>query len=80
LPSVHIPTSRSREWKTICAEFNDRVRASERVITSLAAKDELCQRLMTVPGVGASHIMLGASSFWNRVVCLVRAAPATISE
>jgi len=114
LPSVHIPTSRSREWKTICgmhdtlvgsrtklinnlrgwmrgqglrlaggqaetfaqrmsqfeslpsyvtsqvqalAELNDRVRASERVITSLAAKDELCQRLMTVPGVGPSTVV-----------------------
>jgi len=111
LPSVHIPSTRSREWKTICgmhdtlvgsrtklinnlrgwmrgqglrlrrgnaetfaermseieslpsyvgwqvqalAELNERVRVTEKRIESLAAEDELCQRLMTVPGVGPS--------------------------
>lgn len=111
LPSVHIPSTRSREWKTICgmhdalvasrtklinnlrgwmrgqglrlrrgnaetfsqrmselgplpsyvvtqiqalAEVNERVRTSERLIRSLADGDEVCQRLMTVPGVGPS--------------------------
>lgn len=111
LPSVHIPSTRSREWKTICgmhdtlvgsrtklinnlrgwmrgqglrlrrgdaetfaermneleslpsyvaaqiqalAELNGRVRTSERLIHSLAEADDLCQRLMTVPGVGPS--------------------------
>jgi transposase len=110
LPSVHIPSSRSREWKTICgmhdalissrtmlvnnlrgwlrgqglrirpgkpetfaermreiellpdyvrsqletlAEISERVQLSERRIATLA-KDGLCQRLMTVPGVGPS--------------------------
>jgi transposase len=111
LPSVHIPSTRSREWKTICgmhdtlvssrtklinnlrgwmrgqglrlargraetfaermseiealptyvasqvealAELNERVRVSERLVESLAKQDQLCQRLMTVPGVGPS--------------------------
>jgi transposase len=111
LPSVHIPSARSREWKSICgmndaltaartklinnlrgwmrgqglrlrkgqaetfakrmaelaplpgyvssqiealAELSERVRASEKRIEALAASDELCQRLMTVPGVGPS--------------------------
>ena len=111
LPSVHIPSARSREWKTICGmhdalvnartklinnlrgwlrgqglrlrkgqaetfaerlgevgplpdyvaaqlhalrELSDRVRASENRIEELATNDELCQRLMTVPGVGPS--------------------------
>jgi transposase len=111
LPSVHIPSSRSREWKTICgmhdtlvssrtmlvnnlrgwlrgqglrirpgkpetfaervseieslpdyvawqvetlAEINERVRVTERRIATLAKEDPLCQRLMTVPGVGPS--------------------------
>jgi transposase len=110
LPSVHIPSARSREWKTICgmhdalvtartklinnlrgwlrgqglrigkgkaetfaermarfqplpdyvswqvealAGLNGRIRGSEKRINALA-KDELCQRLMTVPGVGPS--------------------------
>lgn len=111
LPSVHIPSARSREWKTVCgmhdtlvtsrtklinnlrgwmrgqglrlargstetfaermreiealptyvasqvealAELNERVRVSDRLVESLAKQDELCQRLMTVPGVGPS--------------------------
>jgi transposase len=110
LPSVHIPSARSREWKTICgmhdalvhsrtklinnlrgwmrgqglrlrpgnadtfaermreieslpdyvaeqvqslALLNEKVRSSDRRIEALA-KDPLCQRLMTVPGVGCS--------------------------
>jgi transposase len=110
LPSVHIPSARSREWKTICgmhdalvtartklinnlrgwlrgqglrigkgkaetfaermarfqplpdyvswqvealAGLNEKIRGSEKRINALA-KDELCQRLMTVPGVGPS--------------------------
>lgn len=110
LPSVHIPSARSREWKTICgmhdalitartklintlrgwlrgqglriakgkaetfaermaqieslpdyvtsqvealAGLNEKIRPSEKRIEALA-KDELCQRLMTVPGVGPS--------------------------
>jgi transposase len=35
-------------------EDDARVRTSERLIHSLADADELCQRLMTVPGVGPS--------------------------
>lgn len=110
LPSVHIPSSRSREWKTICgmhdalvssrtklinnlrgwargqglrirpgtaetfaarmkeieslpdyvaaqvdtlAELNEKVQQSDQRIEALA-KNGLCQRLMTVPGVGPS--------------------------
>jgi transposase len=110
LPSVHIPSSRAREWKTICgmhdalvsartklinnlrgwlrgrglriksgkaetfavrigcleslpvyvtaqvealAALNEKVIASEKRIEALA-EDELCRRLMTVPGVGPS--------------------------
>ncbi len=110
LPSVHIPSARSREWKTICgmhdalitartklinnlrgwlrgqglriakgkaetfaermarfqplpeyvswqvealAGLNEKIRGSEKRIQALA-QDELCQRLMTVPGVGPS--------------------------
>jgi len=109
LPSVHIPSARSREWKTICgmhdalvasrtklinnlrgwlrgqglrigrgvtetfalrmarfslpdyvrwqvevlAGLTEKIRESEKRIDRLA-KDELCQRLMTVPGVGPS--------------------------
>jgi transposase len=110
LPSVHIPSARSREWKTICgmhdalitartklvnnlrgwlrgqglrigkgkaetfaqrmmqfeslpdyvtdqvealAALDEKIRESEKRIKELA-KDELCQRLMTVPGVGPS--------------------------
>jgi transposase len=111
LPSVHIPSSRSREWKTICgmhdalmtartklinnlrgwlrgqgqriskgqaetfaarirclgslppyvtsqvealAALNEKVIASEKRIQALAEGDEVCRRLMTVPGVGPS--------------------------
>jgi transposase len=111
LPSVHIPSARSREWKTICsiqdvltssrtklinnvrgwmrgqgfrtrsgytASFSKRVRelgpmpsyieaqlatidavsqqiaASEKRLEDLADNDEICTRLMTVPGVGPS--------------------------
>lgn len=111
LPSVHIPTSRAREWRAICgmhdalvtartklinnlrgwmrgqgvriksgqaetfakrmscieslpahvamqiealAGLNEKVLMSEKRIASLAEGDELCQRLMTVPGVGPS--------------------------
>jgi transposase len=111
LPSVHIPSARSREWKTICGmhdalvtarsklinnlrgwvrgqglrlrkgqaetfakrmtalgplpdyvaaqvqaltELTERIRLSEKRIETLAANDELCARLMTVPGVGPS--------------------------
>ena len=109
LPSVHIPSARSREWKSICgmhdalvsartklinnlrgwlrgqglrigrgvtetfalrmrrfslpdyarwqvevlAGLTEKIRESEKRIAMLA-KDELCQRLMTVPGVGPS--------------------------
>jgi len=110
LPSVHIPSARSREWKTICgmhdalitartklinnlrgwlrgrglrigpgkaetfadrmlkfeplpdyvrsqvealAALTEKIRGSDKRIDALA-KDELCQRLMTVPGVGPS--------------------------
>lgn len=111
LPSVHIPSARSREWKTICgmhdalvstrsklinnlrgwmrgqglrirggsaetfalrlgavenlpdyvkeqlqalAAVNERVRASDRRIATLAKDDDVCRRLMTTPGVGPS--------------------------
>jgi transposase len=111
LPSVHVPSSRAREWKTICgmhdalvtartklinnlrgwlrgqgrriksgkaetfatrircleslpsyvmaqiealAALNEKVIASEKRIQGLAEGDELCRRLMTVPGVGPS--------------------------
>jgi transposase len=113
LPSVHIPSARSREWKTICgmhdaltsarsklinnlrgwvrgqglrlrrgqaetfatrmkalqlpeyvaaqvqalAELTERIRASEKRIENLAEGDELCCRLMTVPGVGPSSAL-----------------------
>jgi transposase len=110
LPSVHIPSARSREWKAICgmhdalmtartklinnlrgwlrgrglrigrgnadtfaermlkvesipdyvrcqvealAALTQKIRGSEKRIGTLA-KDELCQRLMTVPGIGPS--------------------------
>ena len=110
LPSVHIPSARSREWKTICgmhdalvstrtklinnlrgwlrgqglriakgtaetfaerigrieplpdyvrsqvqalAVLTEKIRGSEKRIEALA-RDELCQRLRTVPGVGPS--------------------------
>lgn len=111
LPSVHIPSTRSREWKTICgmhdalvssrtklinnlrgwlrgqglritrgtaetfaerilllqplpdyvtsqvqalAELTCRVRESDRRIAAIAQSDEVCCRLMTVPGIGPS--------------------------
>jgi transposase len=111
LPSVHIPSARSREWKTICgmhdalmssrtklinnlrgwmrgqglrlkrgtaetfaermrllqplpeyvaaqvealAELTERIRVSTRRIETVAMGDEVCRRLMTVPGVGPS--------------------------
>ncbi len=111
LPSVHIPSARSREWKSICgmhdalissrtklinnlrgwmrgqglrlprgtaetfaqrmtrlqplpeyvasqvealAELTERTRASVRRIEAIALNDELCCRLMTVPGIGPS--------------------------
>jgi transposase len=111
LPSVHIPSARSREWKTICgmhdvlmtsrtkfinnlrgwmrgqghrlkrgtaetfaermrcleplpehvqaqaevlAELTERIRASTRRLEALALSDEVCRRLMTVPGIGPS--------------------------
>jgi len=111
LPSVHIPSARSREWKTICgmhdalissrtklinnlrgwlrgqglhlsngraetfagrmaeieslpkyvasqvamlALLTENIRTSERRIEDLAKSDELCKRLMTVPGIGPS--------------------------
>jgi transposase len=110
LPSVHIPSARSREWKAICgmhdalisartklinnlrgwmrgqglrvskgnadtfaqrmakfdvlpdyvrsqlealAALTEKIRASEKRIEALS-RDELCQRLMTVPGIGPS--------------------------
>ena len=119
LPSVHIPSSRSREWKTICgmhdaltgsrtklinnlrgwmrgqgyrvrsgwaATFARRVReiealpsyiesqltmvdalseqiaASQRMIEELAEGDEVCARLMTVPGVGPSTALRFAAA------------------
>src|SRR5262245_31446242 len=111
LPSVHIPTAQSREWKTICgmhdvlvatrtrlinnlrgwlrgqgkrlrmgqtstfakriralqplpeyvamqvdalAVLDEKIRASEERIATLARGSELCRRLMTVPGIGSS--------------------------
>ncbi len=111
LPSVHIPSARSREWKTICgmhdalissrtklinnlrgwlrgqglrlssgsaetlagriaeieslpeyvasqvamlALLTEKIRTSEQRIEDLAKSDELCKRLMTVPGIGPS--------------------------
>lgn len=111
LPSVHIPSTRSREWKTICgmhdvligsrtklinnlrgwlrgqgrrlargqastfarrvhelgtlpehvamqvevlATLDDTIASSEQRIEGLAESDELCSRLMTVPGIGPS--------------------------
>ena len=110
LPSVHIPSSRAREWKTICGMHDALVRARTKLINNLRgwlrgrglriksgkaetfaariscleslplyvtaqvealvalnekavasekriealAEDELCRRLMTVPGVGPS--------------------------
>jgi transposase len=111
LPSVHIPSARSREWKTICgmhdalvscrtklinnlrgwlrgqglrlkrgtaetfamrmkclsslpeyvttqvetlATLTERARESARRLETIASSDELCRRLMTVPGVGPS--------------------------
>lgn len=111
LPSVHIPSSRSREWKTICGmhdvlvsartklinnlrgwlrgqgrrlrrgqassfarriremgglpehvamqvdaltALDEKIEKSEERIERLAGNDELCSRLMTVPGIGPS--------------------------
>jgi transposase len=111
LPSVHIPSARSREWKTVCgmhdalmssrtklinnlrgwlrgqglrlkrgtaetfaqrmrllqalpeyvaaqvealAELTERIRVSTRRIETLALSDDICRRLMTVPGIGPS--------------------------
>jgi len=111
LPSVHIPSARSREWKTICgmhdtlvssrsklinnlrgwlrgqglrltrgtaetfaqritrlqplpehvtsqvealAALTSNVRQSDRRIEQIAQSDEVCRRLMTVPGIGPS--------------------------
>ncbi len=113
LPSVHIPSARSREWKTICgmhdalissrtklinnlrgwlrgqglrlssgsaetlagriaeieslpeyvasqvamlALLTEKIRTSEQRIEDLAKSDELCKRLMTVPGIGPSTL------------------------
>lgn len=115
LPSVHIPSARSREWKTICgmhdalvssrtklinnlrgwlrgqglrltrgtaetfalrmtrlqqplpeyvtrqvdvlASLTERIRESDRQIEAIAQSDEVCRRLMTVPGIGPSTAM-----------------------
>ena len=115
LPSVHIPSARSREWKTICgmhdalvssrtklinnlrgwlrgqglrltrgtaetfalrmtrlaqllpehvtrqvdvlAYLTERTRESDRRLQAIAQSDEVCRRLMTVPGIGPSTAM-----------------------
>jgi transposase len=89
LPSVHIPSPRSREWKTMCGAhdalvssrtklinnlrgwmrgqgrrltaqvevirvLSKQIAESERRLRRTAQDDELCRRLMEVPGIGPS--------------------------